>query len=136
MENNNQNGNPAEMLSSLLGNEDFLARLTPVLETLKSSGITASPAQAPNGEETPNPPAAELPAPPTLPPELMAKLPDLVATLAPVLHGEQSPKKPNHDKRTALLLALRPYLSQNRCEAIDYITRIGKLGDVIKNLNL
>ncbi len=133
MENNAQTGNPAETLSALLGNEDFLARLAPVLETLKASGITAP---STNHEEPPDPPAVEASAQPALPPELMAKLPELVSTLAPVLHGGQSPKKPTHDKRTALLLALRPYLSENRCEAIDYITRIGKLGDVIKNLNL
>jgi len=43
-------------------------------------------------------------------------------------------KKQECDKRTALLLALKPYMSPRRCEAIDYFIRINKLGDVIKTI--
>ena len=144
MENNNRESTPAEMLSALLGNEEVLAHLAPLLETLKAS---TPPAPNTNGETPPatNPsdseptasePSAPVTSPPSLPPELIAKLPDVIATLAPALQSNKSTPKVNHDKRTALLLALRPYLSANRCEAIDYITRLGKLGDMLKNLNL
>lgn len=35
-------------------------------------------------------------------------------------------------KREALLLALKPYLSKTRCEAVDYLVRIGRIGDVLR----
>jgi hypothetical protein len=41
---------------------------------------------------------------------------------------------PSADSRTALLCAMKPYLSRDRQNAIDYIVKIGKLGDILKTL--
>ena len=38
------------------------------------------------------------------------------------------------DNRTALLIALKPYLSPERGEIIDYIIKFSKLGDMLKKL--
>ena len=36
--------------------------------------------------------------------------------------------------REALLLALKPYLSPARCEAVDYLIRLGRIGDTLRAL--
>ena len=75
-------------------------------------------------------------------PSIMAKLPEVISVLRPMLgnvgHEKEHTKSPPHagDRRMALLCALKPYLSPRRCEAIDYITRISRLGDVMKNFKL
>lgn len=33
--------------------------------------------------------------------------------------------------REAFLLSLKPYLSSTRCEAVDYLVRIARIGDVL-----
>ena len=36
--------------------------------------------------------------------------------------------------RESFLLSLKPYLSEGRCEAVDYLVRIGRLGDILRRL--
>lgn len=38
------------------------------------------------------------------------------------------------ERREALLCALKPYLSRERCEAVDYLLRLWRVGDSIKAL--
>ena len=38
-------------------------------------------------------------------------------------------------RRESFLLSLKPYLSPTRCEAVDYLVRIGRLGDALRNLH-
>lgn len=97
-------------------------------------------------------------------PELIAKLPSLISTIKPIMEmmsrrsdsssiqaGSlldadkkeasdplplQSDKKDQHisDQRSALLCAMKPYLSHDRQNAIDYIIKLSRLGDMLKNL--
>ena len=67
-------------------------------------------------------------------PELMAKLPELLSVMKPLLGGAR--ESGQTDKKLALLCALKPYLSPKRCETIDYITKISKLGDTLKHIKL
>lgn len=66
------------------------------------------------------------------------KLPEMVSALAPLLaddhfsQGKGAPAQSDH--KTALLYALRPYLSPERREIIDYILKFSKLGELIKKL--
>ena len=133
-------------LAALLADKELLAHLSEIAKTLKTDTApsaqtdASTPSQDATAENKPqrNDAAASIEDPLSLAlssPELMAKLPDVMTALTPILKGENTKKAPP-DRRTALLLALRPYLSPGRCEAIDYITRIGKLGDVVKNLKL
>ncbi|MBQ8141197.1 MAG: hypothetical protein IJ038_05845 [Clostridia bacterium] len=70
------------------------------------------------------------------------KLPDFVAALAPMIASMQKSaslpsSKASHgaDRRSCLLLALKPYLCKERCEAIDYMVKLGKLSEVFRHLN-
>lgn len=67
-------------------------------------------------------------------PELMAKLPELLSVMKPLLGGAKDTGQT--DKKLALLCALKPYLSPKRCETIDYITKVSKLGDTLKHIKL
>ena len=69
-------------------------------------------------------------------PDTADKLPELVAALSPVLSSlgsvgsSHSPLK--GDRRTCLLLALKPYLCHERCEAIDYMIKLGRLLEIFR----
>lgn len=76
-------------------------------------------------------------------PEILAKLPSMIETVKPLLANltptgkttaaeEQKPKKSDHGKRTALLLALKPYLGKERSDAIDYIVKISELTELLR----
>ena len=65
-----------------------------------------------------------------LPPDLIGKLPALMSALGPML-GKADGKK---DEKTALLLALKPYMSPERCDAIDKLIMFGRISEVIKQL--
>ena len=65
-----------------------------------------------------------------LPPDLITKLPALMDAIGPLL-GAGSGKK---DEKTALLLALKPYMSPERCDAIDKLIMFGRISEVMKQL--
>lgn len=115
-----------ELLNTLLGNEELMSKL---------SGIVNSSA-----DDAPSSPGNISTA--LSDPALLAKLPDVIATLRPMFDNKsnsQGAHKDSHgagDRRTALLCALKPYLSPKRCEAIDYIMKINRLGEVMKNIKL
>ncbi len=96
-------------------------------------------------------------------PELLAKLPSLLSTIKPIIEmlgssgttdistqkeqrahtdsisafsvsAPTSSPKGGGDSRAALLCAIKPYLSQDRQNAIDYIIKISRLGDILKTL--
>lgn len=88
-------------------------------------------------------------------PELMAKLPQIMAMLRPMMEqqiaapppqsgneGAETPAsaspiaplKKTTDNRSALLLALKPFLSEDRRNAIDAMLRLSTLGDVLRRL--
>ncbi len=56
-----------------------------------------------------------------------------LSALLPMLGGSVK-KTPEEERRDALLCALKPYLSTRRCEAIDYMLKFGKFGDIFKKL--
>lgn len=70
-------------------------------------------------------------------PDIMSKLPEIIGVLKPMVSQSES-KQPSggYDKRIALLTALKPYLSSERCDAVDYIAKMSKLSDLLKNLNI
>lgn len=156
MDENAREGSP---LSSLLSDPKLLSTLTGLLGTA-TAGTREDGTQAP----------------PSLPeglgsvlsnPELMAKLPSVMAMLRPMIEttgarnateetapkdfpAEGSPAEsavpagvfphghtyaaPRERCRNDLLLALKPFLSKERCEAVDMILRLSALGTVLKQL--
>lgn len=71
-------------------------------------------------------------------PDMMSKLPEVISVIKPLMSGGKSEenKSPSFDKRMGLLMAMKPYLSPKRCEAIDYIARMSKLSEAVKGLKL
>ena len=88
-------------------------------------------------------------------PELMAKLPQIMAMLrlmmeqqtaapppqsgnegaeTPATASPIAPLKKTTDNRSALLLALKPFLSEDRRNAVDAMLRLSTLGDVLRRL--
>lgn len=89
-------------------------------------------------------------------PEVISKLPQIMSMLGPLMQGMAStptsanteapkssdampaslikPSKSGCDNRSALLYALKPYLKRERQEAIDYMVKLSKLGDILKSL--
>ena len=82
-------------------------------------------------------------------PALMQKLPQIMGILAPLInesghsappvYGEGGSQEPmrgrgKRSQRDDLLLALKPFLSPARCEAIDALIRISRLGSALQNL--
>ena len=76
-------------------------------------------------------------------PEILSKLPTMIETVKPLLQNFSSPAKEasldlpkkelgNNDRRTALLLALKPYLSPHRCDAVDYIIKISGITKLLR----
>ena len=72
-------------------------------------------------------------------PEMMAKLPQVMALLKPML-GESNPQTPTkppsrEEERDRLLLSLRPFLSKERQELLESLLKLSKLGEVLKQLS-
>lgn len=88
-------------------------------------------------------------------PELIAKLPTIVATVRPIIEmlgksaatpvsaqvtpetktvALETSKNQNSDSKTALLCAIKPYLCSERQTAIDYVIKLGRLSEILKTL--
>lgn len=67
-----------------------------------------------------------------LPPDLIGKLPALMSALGPMMGGGIG--SAGKDDKTALLLALKPYMSPQRCDAIDKLIMFSRLGQILQQL--
>lgn len=67
---------------------------------------------------------------PSVPPELISKLPMLLSLLG----GSSAPKSKREAEREALLSAMKPFLSPSRAESIEKIIKISRLGDILTSL--
>lgn len=115
-----------DLLASLLSNPELIAKLPailssvkPIIDMLKTSGLMTAPVSAP------------VSAAPTNQDSVTASGEGDQTDAAPAALIRHSP---GADSRTALLCAMKPYLSHDRQNAIDYIVKIGRLGDILKTL--
>ena len=98
-----------DLLSSLLSNPELMTKLPTIISAVKPFMEMMSAQGSPPQEAAP--------------------------TLAPSPPKPQiSPSKGEGDSRTVLLCAMKPYLSSERRQAIDYIVKLGRLGDILKTL--
>ena len=79
-------------------------------------------------------------------PEMMEKLPEVIAAIKPIMgtvtappvaENKQEGNLPVNERersRDQLLLSLKPFLSKNRCDAIDTMLRIATLSHVFQQL--
>ena len=138
-----ENDQLSAMLGNVLNNPAIMAQLQGVLAGMGQN----SSAPPPDREEDVPSPSPEQSAPTASESEglmanaaLMAQLPAMLGMLTSFSggqggQGEQSnPPRPggkSGTQRTALLLALKPYLSEGRCEMIDAIVNLSRLGDLL-----
>ncbi len=134
--------------SSANGIFDVLSKL------MKGAGTTpqdSAPAEKPTAE--PNIVSSLLSNP-----ELISKLPELISVISPLMSGLSSQSTSGgatdtlraaispvsavsnnnvnreQQNRAALLCALKPYLKKERQDAIDYMIKLSRLGDILKTL--
>jgi hypothetical protein len=77
-----------------------------------------------------------------LPEEEFSALMKGIGNVAPLLGGLLRPPEGRGEdrggdpcaRREAFLCALKPYLSADRCAAVDYLIRLGRVGDALKAL--
>ena len=80
-------------------------------------------------------------------PKFLEKMPQMLSAIAPMLQGTgdstapalpvpppAAPSTSDQAKRNALLLALKPYLSHERAEAVDHIIRLTGLIELFSML--
>ncbi|MBQ7346742.1 MAG: hypothetical protein IJW55_02195 [Clostridia bacterium] len=149
----------ADMLGALLSNPDLLRRIGSIMSAATQNTGAPSPdtSSAKTNEAGSEVSASASDTPASTPtaggipldglgavlsdPSMLAKIPQIMAVMKPML-ASMAPPKAEHEHspsspelcRDHLLLALKPFLSPERREAVDSIIRISKLGAVFKQL--
>ena len=114
-------------LNEIFSNPQMLSAISSMAKNLKDgdhSSVTAEKkeeAKEETKEETPTDGASAV--------SVTDKLPQLLNMLS------SSTSNIKQSRRSELLCALKPYLSQNRSDAIDKIIRFSELSSVFKNLS-
>ena len=128
----------SNVLSNLFSNPETMEKIRSIAEQLpKSASDGANESSIPSNTGTP---VADGLASVLSDPQMMAKLPQMMAVLGPMLGAAgETPQAHRQEKnaeacRNDLLLALKPFLSPERCHAIDTMLRISKLGNVIRQI--
>ena len=140
---------------STLFSPEYLGELIKAI----SAGAPEKVAEAPPKSEEAKPPVGDLLSALASDPELISRLPSMIAAAKPIIEmlgaagrseGQKSEdgavatgallakspprSSPEGDSRAALLCAMKPYLRADRRQAIDYIVKLGRLGDILKTL--
>ena len=110
-------------LGAMLSNPEMLGVISSLAKELKEGSQPQAEAKEPEIELRSSPPAPE------------NDMSALVGKLAPLLSGASSAGSKKEDDRACLLRALKPYLSEGRSEAIDYIIKFSVLAKALKNLS-
>ena len=120
-------GDLSSILSQLMSNKDLMSKISEIASSQQKSEDTDSlPTQSAGIDSL------------LSNPDIIAKLPEVISVIKPLMSNQQPQKSKNtsFDKRMGLLMAMKPYLSPKRCEAIDYIARMSKLSETVKGLKL
>ena len=127
----------SELISGALGKlMSDPALLGNIMSALKNSGIAEPTAKVSEPKEETQDKAIETSAPAvgslfsSIPPELIAKLPLILSLMS----GNGAAQSKEERDREALLCALKPYLTPERCSAVDKIIQVSRIGELLKNL--
>ncbi len=130
-EGNGAEGSPPSPLSegigSVLSNPELMAKLPSVIAMLKPMLEGSAPTAGTDAA------AGDSAAVPTVATDGEALTEDAVP--AGMIHRPMHGTEPRERCRNDLLLALKPFLSRERCEAVDMILRLSALGAVLKQLH-
>ena len=129
---------PPDLFKDLLSNPDLIRRVGALIGGM---GETEAPKKEEKNDAEAVSVGSVLPSEDALSallsdPTFLQKLPQMIAVMKPLLgastpHGDEHhplPQRASDNSRDQLLLALKPFLSQRRCEAIDSMIRIARLG--------
>ena len=114
-----------DVFSSLLSNPELIAKLPVIISSVKpiiemlGKGFSSGAATDVGGGTVATSTAS------TASPDASVSAAALKDTS---VHGRGS------DSRTALLCAMKPYLSDDRRNAVDYIVKLSRLGEILKTL--
>ena len=144
----------AELVGKMMQNSEVQTNTpaSPSAETpSENPASAAAPANSSNAEAKTVAPQPDILSAMLNNPEFMQKIPQMMSAMAPMLQnlgaqntpeppktaaqalpvqalpGIQKKEKNEQEKRNALLLALKPYLSPERAEAVDQIIRLTEL---------
>lgn len=138
-----ENDQLSAMLGNVLNNPAIMTQLQGVLAGMGQNAPAPPPEReedAPSLATEPSPPAAGETEGLMANAALMAQLPAMLGMLTSLSGGqggqggqgsESRPAGKGGTHRTALLLALKPYLNEGRCEMIDAIVNLSRLGDLL-----
>ena len=116
-------------LDGILSNPEMMSMISSMAQKLKEGSPAASdPSEA--QEVSAVSPTGEGSVPASLP--AMGDLGNAIGALAPLLSGGLLGGSAPDDERARLLRALKPYLSKNRCDAIDHIISLSRLSGLFK----
>ena len=125
--------NFSQLLDKVLANPEIITAVASALSqnSSKSEEETPSETSATSAETV-----AETPSAPPDIAVMAQKLPEVLKLLTPSqTEGKKSaPLSHSADSRACLLNAMKPYMSKQRCEAIDYIVGFSRIADVLKHL--
>ena len=113
-------------LNGILGNPEMMSMISSMAQKLKGGESEQKVEESPPNDAVP------INASPAVP---QNDLSGAISALAPLLSGGFGKQSKQDNDRACLLRALKPYLSQGRCEAIEYIIKFSKLSEVLKNLS-
>ena len=132
------NLSPEEMIGQVLGNPDTVRRIGEILGRIRDD---APPTD--DGAPVGTPPSTgTIPADLLSNPALLEQLPRMIQMLKPMMGLSTPPpptegkgsEKPPQDCRRDLLLALKPFLSPAKRDAVDTILRLSGLSAVLRRL--
>lgn len=142
-----------DMLQGLLSNPEMLKTVGNIIGAMaQQSGVQTQTAMPNESKATTNEQSDGHVAPALMggdglasllsDPTMLEKLPQIISTIKPLLSSIPPPALPptapsskgSPSNRDNLLLALKPFLSPERREAVDSIIRISKLGTVFQHL--
>lgn len=137
----------AQMLNGILSDPEKMKQIGAIVGALSSTPLPSIPTDTPEKPADSAPLSAEsifggdgiaslLKNPDVLEqlPQILSVMKPLLASMPP-LNPPQNKKEPSaQDCRDNLLLALKPFLSSERRDAVDTLIRISRLGTVFRQL--
>ena len=122
--------------ASALASPQFSEMLGKVLANPQIISAVASAVSGGGTEKKKEEPAAEASATPSydgiFPDNISDKLPEIISVLGPVLSGKGEAKVRADDRRCCLLRAIKPYVSDSRQEAIEYMIKFSLLAELLR----
>lgn len=135
----------AGLLGALLSNPELSGRLKSILSSVTEGKLSEEDAEGSREPpSTPKPTGTDGLSALLSDPTLLAKLPSILSIVKPLLSSispstpsplnETDAKSGSPACRDNLLLALKPFLSPERRQAVDAMLRISKLGEILGQL--